>query len=303
MSDSDDTDILLLIPPDFFLAETSFFEKSSADLMSFSSLDLPTTIKPITSFRSYSNCSSHNNQLIKIDQQIANLEQESINNNQNYKCNLTSNEVFNWETNNSFDTDYCIMNRTSPIKQLNYSTPKQQRINGDIHNKSLRLDFGVTPQHDNEKFLLKEIDYYLGDSNSNTSATHNNMARNLSAATQQTNNVHSLAVETLKRHNSMLQSNYVGKQPQPNFPSNRYSINDPKSEEPPLISLSQIWGPEGETETSTMHEERLRRKHCEREIQTLQTKLLEYQQKISVAMKIDKSKDEAICRLQETNSR
>lgn len=314
MSDSDDTDILLLIPPDFFLAENSFRENSGGDLlMSFSSIDFSSTAKPINSFRSYSNCSSQNNQLLIIDRKISDLERESAScqnkllasNEEGEGC---KNQLCNCTANNSFDTTiYCKMNGSSPRKQLNYSTPKQQQ-NGEIRNHKLSLDFGVTPR-ENDKFL-KEIDYFLDDSNTHTSVSHNMMVR----PTQQSNNVHSLAVETLKRHNSMLQDeNNRNEKEYHQTIGNNYNLprNSMKEtngqqynrEEPPLISLSQLWGADGNAETSTMQEERLRRQHCEREIQALQTRLLEYQQKISVAMKIDNSKDEAIGRLQKTNSR
>lgn len=43
--------------------------------------------------------------------------------------------------------------------------------------------------------------------------------------------------------------------------------------------------------------------HCEKTIQILQSKLTEYQQKIAVAIKVDRTKDEALKRLSETNSR
>lgn len=316
MSDSDDTDILLLIPPDFFLAENSF-QNSGGDLITFSSFDLPLATKTTnSSFRSCTNnCSTqNNNQLIKINQQIADLEIKSYRNQpDNLLASYENRENLHspsgdWTASNSLDTTaYCTMNGSSPIKPLNYSTPKQQQHNKDIRNNSLRFDYGPPPR-ENDKFL-KEIDYFLDDSNSNTAPVSHTMNQPTQYAT---NNVHSLAVETLKRHNNMLQND--AKQYQPlynqNYNHQQHSIKEvPSSQqlykpEPTLISLSQIWGPEGETETSsTMHEERLRRQHCEREIQSLQTRLLEYQQKISVAMKIDKTKDEAIARLQDTNSR
>lgn len=44
-------------------------------------------------------------------------------------------------------------------------------------------------------------------------------------------------------------------------------------------------------------------KHCEKTIQTLQSRLLECQQKISVAIKVDKQKDEMLTQLHESNSK
>lgn len=319
MSDSDDTDILLLIPPDFFLAEGSFRENSAAgaDLMSFSSIELPTTIKARNSSRSGSIHSSQHNHLLRIDRQIADLEREPILSDRSPYGNRRG-DCQQWTANNSYDTDYCAMNGTSPVRQLiNHSTPKQSlEHNGNVQSQC-RLDFGATPTtvcYD-EKFL-KEIDHYLGDSNASTT---NTIPRTVHLQ-QPLNNVRSLAVETLKRHNSMLNSNY-GRQSEPYGiennsrslreinvanvrPPNARLLTAAQQQAEPLISLSDIWGPDGvDSGTVTMHEERLRRQHCEREIQVLQTRLLEYQQKIAVAMKIDKSKDEAITRLQDTNAR
>lgn len=313
MSDSDDTDILLLIPPDFFLAEGSSRDNSATgDLMSFSSIELPQTIKARNSSHSGSIISSQHNHLLRIDRQIADLERNPILSDRNPYTSLSDRgDCQQWTANNSYDTDYCTMNGTSPIRQLNHSTPKQAiEHNGRVPSTCSRLDFGATqtnPCYD-EKFL-KEIDYYLGDNNSPTT---NTMPRTVQS--QPLNNVHSVAVETLKRHNSMLHQSNYGRQS--GTENNLHSIREinvrqqqkrdvitRQHQAEPLVSLSDIWGPEGESETVTMHEERLRRQHCEREIQVLQARLLEYQQKIAVAMKIDKSKDEAISRLQHTNSR
>ncbi|CAH1134996.1 unnamed protein product [Ceutorhynchus assimilis] len=64
-----------------------------------------------------------------------------------------------------------------------------------------------------------------------------------------------------------------------------------------LLSLADIWG-SGQLSPSKMsqkiQEERLRRQHCEQLIHELQSKNLEMQEKLSVAVKVDDSKNKAL---------
>lgn len=75
----------------------------------------------------------------------------------------------------------------------------------------------------------------------------------------------------------------------------------------PLLSLAELWsdgeGPDvkstGDTKLLQKYEEeRCRRQHCEQLVQALQTKLLESQQKLAVAVRVDSDKDAAISKLQ-----
>ncbi|KAG6465722.1 hypothetical protein O3G_MSEX015342 [Manduca sexta] len=69
-----------------------------------------------------------------------------------------------------------------------------------------------------------------------------------------------------------------------------------------LLSLSDLWGDnreKGDREGVKLEEERLKREHCEAMIQQLQRKILEQQEKLAVAVKVDKAKDAAIAKLQE----
>ncbi|PSN57076.1 hypothetical protein C0J52_01733 [Blattella germanica] len=75
-----------------------------------------------------------------------------------------------------------------------------------------------------------------------------------------------------------------------------------------LLSLSELWGkesyhnslPRDENAKSKLklEEERYRRQHCEILIHQLQSRLLEEQQKLAVAVQVDKGKDQAIFQLQ-----
>ncbi|XP_045520536.1 myosin-2-like [Pieris brassicae] len=71
-----------------------------------------------------------------------------------------------------------------------------------------------------------------------------------------------------------------------------------------LLSLSELWGEKIEKgerlDNIKLEEERLKREHCEVMIQQLQRKMLEQQEKLAVAIKVDKAKDGAISKLRES---
>ncbi|XP_065359184.1 CAP-Gly domain-containing linker protein 1 [Calliphora vicina] len=74
-----------------------------------------------------------------------------------------------------------------------------------------------------------------------------------------------------------------------------------------LISLSEIWGKSGQATAiatsshSNLKEEQLRRQHLEKTIRQLQARLLEYQQRLSVAIEVDRTKDNALNNAQMEN--
>lgn len=73
----------------------------------------------------------------------------------------------------------------------------------------------------------------------------------------------------------------------------------------PLMSLSTMWGRDNKSPDISMggQEERMRRKHCEQTIQVLQQKVLEFEQKIAVAIKVDRRKDEVLAAMKESNAK
>ncbi|KPJ04375.1 Centrobin [Papilio xuthus] len=70
-----------------------------------------------------------------------------------------------------------------------------------------------------------------------------------------------------------------------------------------LLSLSELWGEKGErlerADSLKLEEERLKREHCEVMIQQLQRKILEQQEKLAVAIRVDRGKDTAINKLRD----
>jgi hypothetical protein len=63
-----------------------------------------------------------------------------------------------------------------------------------------------------------------------------------------------------------------------------------------LMKLTELWNNPNESSFG-LQEERLRRQHLEKSVQGLQTKLLEYQQKMAVALKVDEDKNQVIDKL------
>lgn len=255
MSDSDtNTDVLLLIPPDFFLVDSS--DNESTDLISFRSNNTGAFLAPPRSKQMYTN--SNSSELQSINARLSTIENCFATGSSDITSISTSTTVKPRNYLN-FLNEMEHKSMDSPTK-LNHSTPKYNR----------RLSSEYSPNRKNEGNALKDIDRFLLD---NKRSVENNPIRDFD-----------LANKALMKHNFMMENN-----------KNR--------DEEPLLSLNEMWGSCGQNEHFSLQEERLRREHCEKSIQVLQSKCLEYQQKISVALKIDKTKDDALSKLHDNNTR
>ncbi|KAJ6633474.1 Centrobin [Pseudolycoriella hygida] len=266
MSDSDDTDVLLLIPPDFFLADTGSSSEELVNDRNCKTNNLTELISPCR--RSYNS-------------------KRAVGNLVNGQCSAS--RKINFEKTSPSSVD-------KPLVQMYHSTPKFDRFSSADCGKR-KDDF------------IQEIDNHLQNTNG--------LAANV--------DVKKLAVDTIKKHNSLLEGRRLDYQENDRnlgYGSggtetyNKFSrLSDWRNDvnrsiemrknmgvNDTLLSLNEIWDASGKTESATVHEERTRREHCEKTIQVLQSKLTEYQQKIAVAIKVDKTKDEALKRLSETNS-
>lgn len=251
MSDSDtNTDVLLLIPPDFFLVDSS--DNESTDLISFRS-NSGAFLAPK---QMYTN--SNSSELQSINARLSTIENCFATGSSDITSISTSTTVKPRNYLN-FLNEMEHKSMDSSLK-LNHSTPKYSR--------RLSSEYTQSPNRKNE--VLKDIDRFLLD---NKRSVENNPVRDFD-----------LANKALMKHNFMMENN-----------KNR--------DEEPLLSLNEMWGSGGQNEHFSLQEERLRREHCEKSIQVLQSKCLEYQQKISVALKIDKTKDDALSKLHDNNTR
>lgn len=116
--------------------------------------------------------------------------------------------------------------------------------------------------------------------------------------------IYSTAQNTLNLHKRLLKNDK--KSPQMLSPNDNYifekSIEFSQSTNLGKLSLVDLWNSNcsGATEKNPekclqrLHEEKLRRTHCEELIQQLQNKILEQQQKLAVAIQVDEAKDSAI---------
>ncbi|XP_065169729.1 filamin A-interacting protein 1-like isoform X2 [Atheta coriaria] len=69
-----------------------------------------------------------------------------------------------------------------------------------------------------------------------------------------------------------------------------------------LLSLNELWGQNEQVGSLTerLEEEKLRRQHCEDLIQDLQTRSLELQERLAVAVQVDKAKDNALSKFHDS---
>ncbi|XP_058130193.1 rho-associated protein kinase 1 [Anopheles ziemanni] len=264
MSDSDETDILLLIPPDFFNCESPVAEtlrRTTANNCSFGSVDC-------LSYESF----AHRNSTLSM----AGIGSYSMNG-----CSAAE--------------------RT---EQYVASTPFKRHP-------------GHPEPHKEQQYILHEIDQYLQEGDHKQPQQHHPLHH-------QHNGVHSpdgslLDINGLSMHDypSLTGNDFHGlvkpappcgpvPQKPPRNVQNAASTK-PASKNGNLLNLSDIWytnGAPGQPEYSkALQEERLRRQHCERNIQSLQMKLLEYEEKISVALSVDKEKVTIIGNLEQETTR
>lgn len=223
MSDSDDTDVLLLIPPDFFLADTG---SSSGDVA------IESSCKPLSAQLS-PDCRKSTNKL-ELNQRFSD------------QCTIDHHSNFGKQKSreNSFEAS-----------QMYHSTPKMDRFSSNDYGK---------PKDD----FIKEIDTHFLNTNGTTSVTNGDVKR--------------LAVETIKKHNSLLENRRIDYQENDrNFvyasggtdPYNKFGrMSDWRNDvnrssemkkclggNDTLLSLNEIWDASGKTESATVHEERTRR--------------------------------------------
>uniref|UniRef100_A0A182VZK7 Uncharacterized protein n=1 Tax=Anopheles minimus TaxID=112268 RepID=A0A182VZK7_9DIPT len=261
MSDSDETDVLLLIPPDFFNCEspavltprtTANCSFDGVDCLSYASFAQRSNVKPMAGIGNYS-----------------------------------------------------MVGCTAAERTEHYvaSTPFKHHA----HKEPLK-----------EQYLLHEIDRFLHEDDpqktqqrQQTRANeHNGLTASPEGSFIDVNNLSLHDYPSLTRNDfNGLTKTVTSCGPVPQKPPRNVQggmIMKPSCKNGPLLNLSDIWQTNGtgQPEYSKMlQEERLRRQHCERNIQSLHVKLLEYEEKISVAISVDKEKVSIIANLEQEAGR
>lgn len=293
MSDSDDTDILLLIPPDFFVAETNLNESFKYD-------DSIVVHQPIETTPKRQNI-------------LVNGKSPRMDRNANKQRQSPSAGGTLKKQSACVGLNKCHVRGGATFK----SPPKPSHPSKTVHK---------TPLKSNDDSYLKEIDTYLaGYSSSGTKLRDINaiLASNGVTPISFSNNKHECGgvrptvTEGSNENNNALVTgnasnmdrNAMNESLARTLDGGRMSDwctalqqNTQKNDEQ-LVNLNDIWETDLPATTSDIHEEQLRRRQCERQIQNMQQQITEYQEKILVAIKIDQTKNEALAKLHETNSK
>ncbi|XP_054735006.1 rootletin isoform X1 [Anastrepha obliqua] len=294
MSDSDDTDILLLIPPNYFATATP------EELKEFHTIN-SAAISPITAvnwneiFLNVSNSDTPHSEKHRHSMDV------NLTESKNYMEPATQKTLDVLAANRSaelkeINSRLKVMEREkdyhfiapSDISTISNSTQAERnKREGLVHSTPKCLP-GTDRLYNNDAgSILTEIDHFLGDRNR-----------------EQVTNACSIS-------NQQVPDNSVANEKTQTTKDNRYQLTYPEMRatlcaDTNLISLSEIWGKSGQGTaiscTAPQHsvhvEEQLRRQHLERTVHSLQTRLLEYQQRLSVAIEVDRAKDAAICNAQ-----
>lgn len=253
MSDSDDTNVLLLIPPNYFLAESSSAEGSCSDLAKFASVSDLRGIAPLCmSMTDEHQC--NNVELDSINWKLSSFERKlkaerNITSNTNSpprSCTVHNSINYPFKLPSHFPPDAMDY---SAIGGFCHSTPK---INSTA-NGSLRDDN-----------FIREIDHLLDE---RKQLPPNRQYNDFKIPKS---DYKTLAAQAIQKHNHLAGSHTEESGIQPDYRSygNEKQSNDvgksadhaAKTISPePLISLSNIWGAEGHTESMNHQEERMRR--------------------------------------------
>lgn len=255
MSDSDDTDVLLLIPPDFFNvgAATASVTPVPPGLQAGIPRTLDISFAP--------SCSGS----------------------QSYKSSLVTMSGHHQRNGYFREGGNGYGYQLPDGANMYYSTPLKGHLGGE-------------PPKD--QFLLNEIDKFLqvggekGDGQQVPVKSAETSLIDMNSVSL--NDFPSL---TASDFNGFAKPNVPQKPPRRELMTSRTSSSGSR---PPMLSLNEIWNSNAlNQESLKVQEERLRRQHCERNIQALQSKLLEYEQKLAVAIDVDKEKEGMIVRQEE----
>lgn len=283
MSDSDDTDILLLIPPDFFVAE-SLDESLKYDIPDVG------VIKPIKTPPNH--CGSKNI--------LANVKTSKMNQKYEPICRASpiASSSKHLPTYSSLDAIELRSRTPSKINDDNFLKEIDSYLAGRSQASSklndinaILLSNGITPLHFNNK--------------TNVPLEHSPMARPRDETLNQTP-ARTISKPTMPE----IQSPFTRDEISQHLDASRMSEwsmalkqHSSSKQGDKLVNLNQIWDADKSVNSMDINEEQLRRHQYERQVQSLQNQIKEYQNKFSVAIKIDQTKNEALTRLHETNSK
>lgn len=279
MSDSDDTDILLLIPPNFFLTETNLNESPTNYEMFRSNLEQPQPIKPTTPVVTRS---SPGNQPNKSITQSSSVQQLLHGSKDGYPVPTTpSNYQLKYRP---YSDGPCISSSSvNNMSRFHRSCDAPLRYIGSAEALNSMYD---------------ESEKLLADSRSSSSPLRPRPTITKSA---------NVGMECPSERIACLSSKKMSDWKMSQEPSAAVATTATRKQDDELINLTNVWNSnldfKSNTNTTTeLEEERLRRRQCERNIAMLQTQLNQYQNKFSDIIKIDQAKNDTLSKLHNTNS-
>ncbi|XP_017134878.1 ankyrin repeat domain-containing protein 26 [Drosophila miranda] len=291
-TDTDDTDLLLLVPPNYYtqtaerLLQEVKMDTAAAASAAADALVMPPPPVPTTAAYQFLP-PSKKSELNQINARLQNIELDG-------------------DDKGHFDVPSDISTISTNTVRTTAGTRLPKEFHGVVH--STPKGGSVEPPRPRlrEDNILLEIDHYLDENNTNRwqQQPHHHQhhsdehLRNFRVV----HDAHPAATSLPSiRMTSTSASIEAARLP-------RGSLSDNNK----LISLSDLWGkscmggtvianntPNPLLCSPSLKEEQLRRHHLEKTVQTLQSQLLEYQQRISVAMEVDRSKDEALNRAEQ----
>lgn len=311
MSDSDDTDILLLIPPDFFLTEAN----ASLNYDSFQSQLRERT------------CANASDRLI-FEQSVQHSVKHPMDPSKSYFTPTKPRCEHQSFANRKYD-------RPSPHIAASFSSPYDSSKMYNLPSSTpytaskSHLQYSSPPKK-HDSLVLDRVDRYLGKCSIDESKRSGDTAVRTSLV-ERRSDVGTLAhdssatkkvIETPANHIQR----YVPKSTEDDILNSLVSnkMSDWNSglqksmtqNDEQLISLASVWDDDERVKcdavttaataaaaTNVLQEQELRIRQCERTIQNLQSQLKQYQDKCSDAIKMDQTKNDALARLHETNSR
>lgn len=312
MSDSDDTDILLLIPPNFFLTETSLNE--SLDYNLFESDLKEKYLSPSVQAKICDQVECHSSQM-----EPTSIHRDSF---LTPKSKNVADQLryrrYN-EISPGFTTN---LTPTSALKSYTAASSTPFSVG---HVASSYSTPSCAARGDNST-VLKEIDQYLDKcrlsdtrsslgraKQSRVSFTPQKLFASDELPMERVPPIHSETKKSLSAANVAISSMHspqddVSKSIAANKMSDwNVGMDVLTKQDDHLINLASIWSDDNlvkrSNETAASEEEQLRKRQSDRTIQNLQRQLQLYQEKYSDAIKIDQTKNEALARLHETNSR
>ncbi|KAL9910665.1 centriole duplication and spindle assembly protein centrobin isoform 2-T2 [Glossina fuscipes fuscipes] len=319
MSDSDDTDILLLIPPNYYL--TTAEERIAQQELQEAKAKQYTSLQELNALERQFRCRFRRN--LSRDFQamdLANTDLDSLampppapppttaayqflSTNRKAELNNINTHLHNMEHerggNLENPSDISSISTCTVLTQFGHSKANRDSGVGIIHstpkcNSSVVEDFKSQNNNANvykdypAEEVLMDIDKFLSGERADVENPYNGLKPQNDDLRQ------SLQTDHLLNQSKSLPSAVIHERVQ-NFNCSQMSkMNDN------LISLSEIWGKNGQATAiaipaqQSLKEEQLRRQHLEKMVRQLQASILEYQQRLSVAVEVDRAKDSAL---------